>query len=66
MHQVFPDVSETELHAALETSLLSSIRLVSAAVPRLRAQGWGRICCISSYSIVQAIPTLALSNMARD
>lgn len=59
------EVGETELHAALETSLLSSIRLVSAAVPHLRAQGWGRICCISSYSIVQAIPTLALSNMAR-
>jgi 3-oxoacyl-[acyl-carrier protein] reductase len=27
--------------------------------------GWGRICCITSYSIKQPIPTLALSNLAR-
>jgi 3-oxoacyl-[acyl-carrier protein] reductase len=59
------DVAESDLHSALETSLLSSIRLIDAAVPHLTAKGWGRICCISSYSIVQAIPTLALSNMAR-
>jgi len=31
----------------------------------MRAQGWGRVCCISSYTIVQAAPTLALSNTAR-
>lgn len=53
------------LQLGLEASLLSSVRLITEAVPHLRAQGWGRICCISSYSIVQAIPTLALSNMAR-
>ena len=28
-------------------------------------QGWGRLCCISSYSVVQPIPGLALSNTAR-
>ena len=28
-------------------------------------RGWGRICCITSYSVVQPIPGLALSNMAR-
>ena len=27
--------------------------------------GWGRICCISSYSVVQPLPGLALSNTAR-
>ena len=36
-----------------------------AAVPVMRANGWGRICCITSYSVVQPIPGLALSNMAR-
>jgi 3-oxoacyl-[acyl-carrier protein] reductase len=59
------DVGPEQLQGALETSLLSSVRLVQAAVPHLQAKGWGRICCISSYSIVQAIPGLALSNMAR-
>ena len=28
-------------------------------------RGWGRICCITSYSVVQPIPALALSNTAR-
>jgi 3-oxoacyl-[acyl-carrier protein] reductase len=31
----------------------------------MRAGGWGRLCCISSYSVVQPIPGLALSNTAR-
>jgi 3-oxoacyl-[acyl-carrier protein] reductase len=31
----------------------------------MRTQKWGRICCISSYSIVQPLPGLALSNTAR-
>jgi 3-oxoacyl-[acyl-carrier protein] reductase len=31
----------------------------------MRARGWGRLCCISSYSVVQPIPGLALSNAAR-
>jgi 3-oxoacyl-[acyl-carrier protein] reductase len=31
----------------------------------MRERGWGRICCIASYSVVQPVPTLALSNAAR-
>jgi 3-oxoacyl-[acyl-carrier protein] reductase len=31
----------------------------------MRLGGWGRICLITSYSIKQPIPTLALSNLAR-
>jgi 3-oxoacyl-[acyl-carrier protein] reductase len=31
----------------------------------MREARWGRICCISSYTILQASPTLALSNTAR-
>ena len=31
----------------------------------MRAQRWGRICCITSFSVKQPIPTLALSNTAR-
>jgi 3-oxoacyl-[acyl-carrier protein] reductase len=34
-------------------------------VPVLRQRGWGRICCITSYSVVQPVPSLALSNTAR-
>ncbi|MDA8342983.1 MAG: SDR family oxidoreductase [Actinomycetota bacterium] len=59
------DVDDAGLMSALEANLLSSIRLARHAVPPMRAAGWGRLCCVTSYTIVQAAPTLALSNTAR-
>ncbi len=59
------DVDDDQLVSALNANLLSSVRLVRAAVPVMRERAWGRICCITSYSIVQPIPNLALSNTAR-
>ncbi len=59
------DVEDEDLQSALNANLLSSIRLVRAGVPVMGRQGWGRICCIASYSVVQPIPRLALSNTAR-
>lgn len=50
---------------AVELNLLSQIRIVEAAVPHLRAAGWGRIIFVTSVSVRQPIPTLALSNTAR-
>lgn len=50
---------------ALELNLLSQIALVSAALPHLREAGWGRILFVTSMSVKQPIPTLALSNTAR-
>jgi 3-oxoacyl-[acyl-carrier protein] reductase len=50
---------------AVNANLLTSIRLVRAAVPHMRAVGWGRICLITSYSVKQPIPALAYSNTAR-
>jgi 3-oxoacyl-[acyl-carrier protein] reductase len=44
---------------------LTSVRLVRSAVPYMRNNGWGRVCCITSYTVKQPIPTLALSNTAR-
>ena len=59
------EVDDDQLRAALEANLLTSIRLTREAVPHMRAKGWGRICMITSYSVKQPIPTLALSNAAR-
>jgi len=59
------EVTEDQMLAALNTNLLTSIRLVQAAVPPMRAAGWGRICLIASSSVKQPIPTLAYSNTAR-
>jgi 3-oxoacyl-[acyl-carrier protein] reductase len=59
------DVDEQGLAAALNANLLTHVRLVQAAVPHMRAGGWGRICLITSSTVKQPIPDLALSNTAR-
>jgi 3-oxoacyl-[acyl-carrier protein] reductase len=59
------DLDDDAIRGAVEGTLLSTVRLVRHAVPPMRAAGWGRLCCISSYSVVQPIPGLALSNTAR-
>lgn len=59
------EVDDEALLAALEANLLTSVRLVRAAVPHMREAGWGRICLITSKAVKEPIPTLALSNTAR-
>lgn len=59
------EVEDAGLEAALDASFFSAVRLTRAAVPHMRERTWGRICCIASYTVVQAEPTLALSNVAR-
>ena len=59
------DVDDEQLEAALNANLVTSVRLVRAAVPHMRESGWGRICLITSSSVKQPIPSLSLSNTAR-
>jgi 3-oxoacyl-[acyl-carrier protein] reductase len=59
------DVDDETLRAALEANLLTSVRLVRAALPHLRAAGWGRICLITSSAMKQPMPNLVTSNTAR-
>jgi 3-oxoacyl-[acyl-carrier protein] reductase len=59
------EVTDEQLAAALEANLVTSVRLVREAVPHMRRAGWGRIVLITSSSVKQPIPTLALSNAAR-
>ncbi len=59
------EVADAQIEAAVNANLTASVRLVRQALPLLQAGGWGRICCITSYSIKQPLPTLALSNLAR-
>jgi 3-oxoacyl-[acyl-carrier protein] reductase len=59
------DVDDAMLEAALNANLMSAVRLTREVVPFMRQRGWGRICCLASYSVVQPVPTLALSNAAR-
>jgi len=59
------EVTDEEVVAAVNANTLTTIRLVRAARPWLAASGAGRICCITSYSVHQPIPSLSLSNVAR-
>ncbi|HVF32104.1 MAG TPA: SDR family oxidoreductase [Acidimicrobiales bacterium] len=59
------DVTDEAIEAAVNANLTTSVRLAREAVPHLRASGWGRLCFITSSSVKQPIPTLALSNLAR-
>lgn len=51
--------------AALERSLLAVVHMCLAAVPGMRASGWGRIVAITSLGVRQPYPNLVLSNTAR-
>lgn len=59
------EVDDDAIAQAVNANLVTSVRLVRAAVPHLQAGGWGRICLITSISVRQPIATLALSNTAR-
>lgn len=59
------EVTDEQIAAAVNANLTTSVRLVREALPSLRSSGAGRICCITSYSVKQPVPNLALSNLAR-
>lgn len=59
------ELTDEQISAAVNANMVTSIRLVRQAVPWMRRGGWGRICLITSFSIKDPIPGLALSNLAR-
>jgi len=59
------DVTDDALLDAVEANLLTSVRLVRAAVPHMRAAAWGRIVLVTSVTIKEPIPDLAASSAAR-
>lgn len=61
----FAGVTPADYQRALEINLLSVMRMCYAAVPGMRAQGWGRVVAITSISVRQPIPNLILSTTAR-
>ena len=50
---------------AFELTLMSAVRLVHASLPYLKRSGQGRIVFITSISVRQPIPNIALSNSLR-
>jgi 3-oxoacyl-[acyl-carrier protein] reductase len=62
---LFDEMSDDDFQAAFELNLLSTVRLIRAALPHMRRRGWGRIVNIQSTSIKQPIDGLLLSNAIR-
>ncbi len=61
----FDAVDLDAYRSALELNLLSTVAMCRAAVPAMRAAGWGRVVAITSVSVRQPIEGLILSNTAR-
>ena len=59
------EITDDQLAAAVNNNLTTSVRLIRHAAPIMQGKGWGRICCITSWTIKQPMPGLALSNLAR-
>jgi 3-oxoacyl-[acyl-carrier protein] reductase len=61
----FVAIDEATWVDAIDSLLLSVVRLCRAAIPHLRARGGGRIINITSISVKQPIEGLVLSNALR-
>ncbi len=62
---VFADLDDDAWRKGFEVVTLNFVRFVRAAVPHMRARGWGRIIGIQSLSVKQPVPFLDLSNGIR-
>ena len=49
----------------MQQNLLGTVRLMRAALPGMRARGWGRIVTITSATAREAVDGLVLSNAVR-
>jgi 3-oxoacyl-[acyl-carrier protein] reductase len=61
----FESLSEDAWRQAFELTLMSAVRAISMAIPRMRAAGYGRIIVLGSSSVRMPLPNLALSNVFR-
>lgn len=59
------DIREDTLEQAFELTLKSAFVAISAVLPGMRKRKWGRIVAMTSSSVRQPIPSLALSNTLR-
>jgi 3-oxoacyl-[acyl-carrier protein] reductase len=61
----FATLTDEEWQRAFELTLMSAVRVTRAVLPAMRAQRWGRIINLASYSVKQPIPDILLSNSLR-
>ena len=58
-------VTEDLLRRGWELTFMSSVRMIRGLLPGMRQRKWGRIVAITSVSVYEPIPGLALSNAYR-
>lgn len=61
----FDELDNEMFRRAWELNFLSTVALIRAALPHLRAAAWGRIIAITSVSVKQPVDNLLLSNSVR-
>jgi 3-oxoacyl-[acyl-carrier protein] reductase len=61
----FESFDDKAWQQALETSFLSHVRLIRAALPYLRTSAYPSVLAVTSFSVKQPIPNLILSNSVR-
>src|SRR4051812_16176238 len=61
----FAELDDDDWRAGFTVVTLNFVRFARAALPHMRARGWGRIVGIQSLSIKQPVPGLDLSNGIR-
>ena len=61
----FLDLKLSDWDGGYRSTLRNMLELVDGVLPSMRAKKWGRIVALTSSSVKQPIPTLALSNAFR-
>jgi len=61
----FEQTSSDEWRRAIDLNFLSTLYLAQATLPLMKQQRWGRFVAITSISIKQPLPNMALSNSVR-
>jgi 3-oxoacyl-[acyl-carrier protein] reductase len=62
---LFHTLADDDWHEAIDSILMSVVRLCRGVVPAMRQRGGGRIIAVTSVSVKQPIEGLALSNALR-
>ncbi|MCC5973650.1 MAG: SDR family oxidoreductase [Rubellimicrobium sp.] len=62
---VWSDWGRADFQRALDANMLAPVALMTALLPGMIAQGWGRVVNITSTSVKGPIAALGLSNAAR-
>ncbi len=61
----YETITPEQVRRAVEVNLMSTVFLAKAVTPFMKRQRWGRFIALTSVSVKQPLPSLALSNTAR-